>query len=979
MGNEIMRSRKKLQRRIRLALTGMLVMGINSAALAEQLIVNGGASQTISGETNKYTSNAYPAAVVVKNGGSLTMTAKKGNQVAGESYGLLMSGSNSHVTITSETGNNEFAGDWGAVVVAGGTAEFKTGGDTIIKGTTSGVQNNANVTIQSANNIIRGEGTEETFPGPDGEPVTFITDGNGIETSDYTDINANFNWVTKRTGSTVVEGTGDNTVYGSKYGIYSHDMNAGTIVISYNGTNEITGGDTAVLAYEGGQTTIKGKSKIIGENGSLTAAHGLPYICYESWVAAKPGTFDDEDEDSFDGWDDDSGSRKSVSRVKIHRIIEVPDLEEWGGYIVKGTDKQVYSRIALAYGKDSEVSGDLTAYDGGTISIVPQDGGSLTISGNINTLSPYKEFKQWRIFRVGTLNSGTDEQDMGVGLASGPISQFPIAAEADIVLSNGSTLTGTTDTGLVYSENTANAAPLIEDENTVTTKDEIIDAADANSVLRGKINLELNDTSVWNMTGHSDVTLLGGSGGRVHFQNGGDALEIDRVTGTHSYDMDLNFTNPAASDMLYVIDGTSDTQTLNVKNMQALNASMQVGDAVRFATIKNAGGGFTEGRKYYASNGLYNDILTVDYRSRASDPDAADSYNGDGVNKPTDAMVEARYGGENAQNVYLVKQAREPSEGAVTPGKVREINWRYVNDLDTFTKRTGQSVYFDPEADQGGWVRLGYRNLGVDDVAEVDGNSYELGWTRVSHQNDENKRRFSASLAYTDPEGHWENYGGSLKVRDFSVNLYDSHKYYPAPESLVQKPAYKADSHAYWDNYLKYHHVLTEYDATDALTDRNYHGKYSQNVVNLSTEYGHKLVMDKKWFWVPQAQLQLSYLGGYDYVDSQGLHVDGDNAWSLIGRLGFDVVRNLDPKLDSKLYFKASLLHEFLDGNDITTRYEKERYVDNGDQSGTWGVVGIGYSAKIGAKQYMYIDAERYLGNDFKRTYDIRAGVNWKF
>jgi outer membrane autotransporter protein len=53
--------------------------------------------------------------------------------------------------------------------------------------------------------------------------------------------------------------------------------------------------------------------------------------------------------------------------------------------------------------------------------------------------------------------------------------------------------------------------------------------------------------------------------------------------------------------------------------------------------------------------------------------------------------------------------------------------------------------------------------------------------------------------------------------------------------------------------------------------------------------------------------------------------------------------------------------------------------VDEGDQSGTWGVVGLGYSSKIGDEQYFYLDAERYFGNDFERTYDIRAGVNWKF
>ncbi|MGI6263388.1 MAG: autotransporter outer membrane beta-barrel domain-containing protein, partial [Succiniclasticum sp.] len=154
---------------------------------------------------------------------------------------------------------------------------------------------------------------------------------------------------------------------------------------------------------------------------------------------------------------------------------------------------------------------------------------------------------------------------------------------------------------------------------------------------------------------------------------------------------------------------------------------------------------------------------------------------------------------------------------------------------------------------------------------------------------------------------------------------------------------------------------------------------YSQSVYSLSTEYGRVNKLNENWSIVPQAQLQLSYLGGYDYTDSQGLQVDGDHDWSLVGRLGFDLVRDLRDKQESKLYFKASLLHEFLDGNDVIIRYDSDRYVNSGDQSGTWGVVGLGYSSKIGDKQYFYLDAERYIGNDFDRTYNIRAGVNWKF
>jgi hypothetical protein len=81
-------------------------------------------------------------------------------------------------------------------------------------------------------------------------------------------------------------------------------------------------------------------------------------------------------------------------------------------------------------------------------------------------------------------------------------------------------------------------------------------------------------------------------------------------------------------------------------------------------------------------------------------------------------------------------------------------------------------------------------------VGELDGNTYELGWTTISRQNDERKHRFSASVAYGKPKGHFEGYGGDVTIRDLSVNLYDTHEYYPSVKKLAQKPAWKKDSHA---------------------------------------------------------------------------------------------------------------------------------------------------------------------------------------
>jgi outer membrane autotransporter protein len=594
------------------------------------------------------------------------------------------------------------------------------------------------------------------------------------------------------------------------------------------------------------------------------------------------------------------------------------DLSSSGDAVIESSsvDDPVATTVTVNYGGTSKITGNILAHGGGSVEIAPQaDLGTVTMNGNLYSYDVSGDYAEYRDdYHGGTI---------------------------DTQLTSGSVMTGMADTGVIGSTNGI-----------------------------GVINLDLTGTALWMMTTSSAVTNLTGSGGTVHFVNGGDSLQITgAVSGSHTFDMDLSYADKTHSDMLYARTGTSDHQTLNVKNLQQLNSEMDDGDAVRYATVQSdAGGGFL-GNDYVIVNGLYNDTLTTEYRTVSSDPNRTDTYN---------AALDAAYGLDDSTNIYLVKQ-ETLNDGAVTPGRNRDLVLRYVTDLDTFTKRDGQAQYFTDDGKRGGWVRLGYRNLGVDGVGELDGNTYELGWTTISRQNDERKHRFSTSVAYGKPKGHFEGYGGDLTVRDFSVNLYDTHEYYPSAEELANKPEWKKASHAYWDNYLKYHHVKTEYDAYDHSVGTKYSGDYDQDVWNLSTEYGHKLMMNEDWFWVPQAQLQLSYLGSYDYVDTQGLHVDGDHDWSLIGRLGFDLVRDIHDSRDSKIYFKASLLHEFLDGNDVTVRYGSDRYLSEGDQSGTWGVVGLGYSSKIGKQQYFYIDAERYFGNDFDRTYDIRAGINWKF
>jgi outer membrane autotransporter protein len=813
-------------------------------------------------------------------------------------------------TITSTAKDSAY----GVVAINGGKVTLKAdAGSNAVTASTIGLralkQPNQTVTLLTELSVTAQKDNKITVTGSTSESQAIF--GNTAKIT-----------VTAQEGDNVISSKAESGYAGGIVTFTSLVEGAGTVVKALKGNNTITADTWGVFAVNGKITVSAPEG-----NNIIKGADALDSYYYAGnlTVETEKGT------NIIDGTAGDGvkSAYGGSAAVKGQSQIEAAGAALFAEAKYPNVDKA--PSVAVEYDGDTTIDGVVIACDTGIITVTPRD-------------TSY--FPHQQLVMNSDLIASWANPDASTGQDADPSTYR--GGQIDVHLTDGSKLTGT-------ASNASNPVAF----------------ADRGTERMGIINLTMDGSSLWTMTGSSAISNLSGTGGTVHFENGGDHLEItDRVSGPHRYDMDLSYADKTHSDMLYARTGTADHQTLNVKNLAQLNSEMGVGDAVRYATVMTDSGGGFLGNDYVVANGIYNDTLKTEYRTAADDPDRADTYA---------ATHDETYGVDDATNIYLVKAEEKKNTGSITPGNARDLIWRYVTDLDTFTKRDGQSQYFTDEGDRGGWVRLGYRNLGIDGVGEVDGNTYELGWTTISRQNEERKHRFSASVAYAKPKGHFEGYGGSLTVRDFSVNLYDTHEYYPAAEQLAGKPEWKKASHAYWDNYLKYHHVKTEYSAFDRATGLKYDGDYDQDIWNLSTEYGHKLMLDTDWFWVPQAQLQLSYLGGYDYRDSQKLHVDGDHDWSLIGRLGFDLVRDIHDSRDSKLYFKASLLHEFMDGNDVTIDAFGRSYRDEGDQSGTWGVIGIGYSSKIGEQQYFYIDAERYVGHDFDRTYDIRAGVNWKF
>ncbi|MGN0838403.1 MAG: autotransporter domain-containing protein [Pyramidobacter sp.] len=622
------------------------------------------------------------------------------------------------------------------------------------------------------------------------------------------------------------------------------------------------------------------------------------------------------------------------------------------------TDASEASLVSLNYDGNSAVTGSIMAYNHSRTVIAPRADSS---------------FGGRKIDISGDIIASFQDADASGGAA--PQSDY-VGGTVDLDLTDDSTFTGSA----------AAAANL---------------AADRGTDREGTVNISMGNGSLWTLTGHSSVTSLSGNGGTVYFHDGGDALEIVSLTGSHNFALDLSYADHDRSDMIYIVNGTSAPQTITVKNLAVLDSEMSDGDAVRFARVADPQNEFVDGSvAAVVSSGIYNNNYIVAYRSVSTDPDSADQYDGDGTRKPASTDVEALYGGSSASNVYLYKNVvssndissddvpptppKSINDGAKTPGRMQDLMHRYVTDLDTFTKRQSQAGYFSTGVENDSWFRAGHKKFGVEDVGTISGNFYELGWGRILSGAPEHLHKTGIAAAWSRQTGHLDGYSSSLKFTDIYGALYDTHIYYDAVNA-ENLPQWKRDRFRYWDSYLKVHRAKNEYIIRDHSTDAEFDGDYHQSVVSLSTEYGAKLPLSRRVYWVPQAQLQLSWLGNYSYTDSQGLYTKADSSWSLVGRLGFDLVDVLDEKNDSRLYLKASLLHEFLDGADVTTEsfglynYETGVYTVRGSQSGTWGTFGLGFSSRIEKDSYVFIDFEYAAGNDLDDTYTLTAGVSLQF
>lgn len=679
----------------------------------------------------------------------------------------------------------------------------------------------------------------------------------------------------------------------------------------------------------------------------------------------------------------DPGANTFGSRVVLKGQENIISMNGGGWALyASGTDAGGKSNGIFSGDKDGggtigslKATGDITAEDGGAIKLKLKN--YLNVTG---TLSAFDGGEVSIVYGEGT--DGDRNKITGGLVADGGTMSITGADSMTLTGSafavNDGELTVSLGSGSVWAGRVDDYQDAANSE-WVDKHDELFETPISSISSNGAVNVTLGSGATWELTGQSWVTNLNGNGavdltGGLH-EGHGYAIHVRDLYGSNKFIVNLYQDEEAKKgNMIYINGGVSTPQEIVIANRSDVISSMKTGDRIRFATIGGDTPSAAFGRGTRISDaGMFNVDFAVayeDYRDGANnDKHNDDHYNGAEMNtaKPSTEYVDEVYGSkENAQNAYIVKQKPVTlSDAGRTVLNMSRANYAAAVYMDRLNKRMGEARYFAGE-DEGIWARVRHDRVGKEDAYLVQNTMFEVGFDRKLESKN-GTRRVGIAADYMEGDTEYNNIAGKGEIDRFGLWLYST---------------WFGEKGHYTDYVLKWGRMSNEFDIYAMTTGERITGDYDNNVFSASAEYGRRIELGKGWFFEPQAQVQFARITEADYVTSQGTRVEADGINSLIARAGFRLGREFGGKSQGSVYVKADVLHEFLGDQDVhaldgTT--DNRWYTVGYDNDGTWYDVGLGLSCRTGKNSFVFLDLEHSFGNDNDDSYQISAGVQWSF
>lgn len=452
--------------------------------------------------------------------------------------------------------------------------------------------------------------------------------------------------------------------------------------------------------------------------------------------------------------------------------------------------------------------------------------------------------------------------------------------------------------------------------------------------------LTMAKNSLWTLTGNSRLNSLQNEQSVIDMTGDNKAfstLSVETLTGNGgTIIMDIDGSQVDASDKIYVTGDFSGSQTLSLKEINGLDSDPGIGQAAENTVLASVNGSGT-----FTADDQEGTLYWQRYELGQKDS-AASGYTTDwylkgitNLNLPTTSV-----------------------EAIAASGALAYHTWR---DHDQLLQRLGDLRQHGRE-EEGVWVRVKGGKLSRSDQFEFENKytQYELGYDQKLKSTPAYTRYAGISFSYLDGDSSYSSGSGENKVK--ALNIYGTQ--------------IGAKGH-YLDLVLKYSQLDNDFKVFDTSGNK-ITGDYDQNGLSISAEYGRKNNLKNNWYIEPQAQLTFGRLRGTDYTTSNGIRVDQDGIDSFVGRIGFNIGKDINEK--TNIYLKANLMHEFGGGYNASmvdasgTKARLDRDFDD-----TWFEYGLGAAVQTGKNNYFYVDVERSAGSDYKKDWQWNVGARWSF
>lgn len=287
--------------------------------------------------------------------------------------------------------------------------------------------------------------------------------------------------------------------------------------------------------------------------------------------------------------------------------------------------------------------------------------------------------------------------------------------------------------------------------------------------------------------------------------------------------------------------------------------------------------------------------------------------------------------------------------------------WR--SDTDKLNERLGE-LRLNGKDTEGVWVRTKgskFGRHGGNGAYTNKQQTYQLGYDAVTSKNAEQTTYTGIAAEYGKGNLSFDRGTGTMKSA--GLGIYQTQM---------------RESGHYLDFVYKFDRYRNDFHVAD-LSGNPISGKYSNNAMSLSAEYGRQNELKHGWYIEPQAELTLGYMWGNDFVTSNNIRVEQKNMPALIGRLGLNIGRNISDKVN--FYVKASMNHDFLGKYDVhMTDLSTGDRLNVSDKFGSsWFDYGAGLTVRTSSNSYAYFDIERAVGGEYKKNWDWNVGLRWSF